>query len=219
MRARMGLMLAGQAFRTVEISLRDKPPAMLALSAKGTVPVLQLCDGRVIDESWDIIEWAFSSDDAEGWWQRAQSPDKLALLRSNDGVFKTQLDRYKYPQRYPASTAASADTARSLAVAELLVPLESMLSRQAYLGGSSPCAIDLAIFPFVRQFAAVEPAWFAGQELPALHAWLASWLRSSLFEACMRKPAEPVTSDVPEPRRTVEESGRKSTISQSWQRR
>lgn len=186
MRARMALLQAGRDFLAFEVVLRDKPAALLALSPKGTVPVLQLPDGRVLDESWDIMGWALAAHDHEGWWSRAQSVENLELLRRNDGEFKHHLDRYKYPERY-AGEGCSRDAARSQAVAVLLLALEARLQPQPYLGGATPCATDLAIFPFVRQFAAVEPGWFAEQALPALQSWLAACLDSRLFEVCMSK--------------------------------
>ncbi len=191
MRARMALLQAGRDFQAIEVSLRDKPAALLALSPKATVPVLQLPAGRVLEESWDIMEWAFSAaDDGAGWWRRAQSTENLALLHSNDGEFKQHLDRYKYPQRYP-DDVPSREAERSQAGAVLLVPLQARLQSQPYLGGAVPCATDLAIFPFVRQFAAVEPQWFSDQKLPAVQAWLAGWLGSPLFAACMVKLPTP----------------------------
>jgi glutathione S-transferase len=153
------------------------------------VPVLHLPDGRVLEQSLDIMEWAFGAEDPAGWWHRAQSAENLALLQCNDGPFKQWLDRYKYPERDPVGSAPR-EAARAQAVAILLVPQEERLQRQRYLGGTSPCAADLAIFPFVRQFAAVEPRWFAEfaeQTLPAVQAWLAGWLGSGLFEVCMSK--------------------------------
>ena len=180
----MALLSAGIAFDAFEVVLRDKPAALLALSAKGTVPVLRLPDGTVIDESWEIVRWALESQDHQGWWSRAQSAENMELLACNDGVFKWHLDRYKYPERY---SEPDRDAHREAATAALLVPLENRMRSDAYLGGTSPCATDIALFPFVRQFAAVEPDWFSQQSLPALQAWLASWLSSSLFEACMVK--------------------------------
>jgi glutathione S-transferase len=186
MRSRMALLQAGRAFEAVEVSLRDKPASLLALSPKATVPVLHLPEGRVIEESWDIMRWALADTDAQGWWARAQSPQNLDLLQRNDGDFKRHLDRWKYPQRYPGETLTP-DTHRDKALEVLLQPLEARLSREPWLGGTTPCATDLAVMPFVRQFAAVEPAWFGAQELPALRAWLGGWLVSPLFVACMYK--------------------------------
>ncbi|GCB05759.1 glutathione S-transferase [Ralstonia sp. SET104] len=192
MRARLAMLQANRRFQTFEIVMRDKPAALLALSPKGTVPVLLLPDGNVLEESLDIMRWAFEAPDAEGWWRRAQSDDNLALLRINDGDFKRQLDRYKYPDRYPHE-ATPRETARTQAMETLLMPLESRLQHQRYLGGPTPCATDLAIFPFVRQFAAVAPEWFASQPLPALQAWLAGWLGSHLFMVCMtRQPVQAI---------------------------
>lgn len=191
MRARMALLIAGVAFDAFEIQLRDKPSAMLELSPKGTVPVLHLPDGGVLEQSWDIMHWALSTPDQDGWWSRAQTTANLERVARNDGVFKHHLDRYKYPSRYGNGDGFEH---RDKAVSETLVPLESELAQRDYLGGIEPCATDLAIFPFVRQFAAVHPDWFARQSLPALQAWLAQWMASPLFATCMVKlPNQSVT--------------------------
>ena len=186
MRARMALLQAGVIYQAQEVSLRDKPLAMLALSPKGTVPVLLLPTGEVLEQSKDIMRWAFqSTGDVDGWWARAQSPDKQTLWALCDADFKHHLDRYKYPQRY--SDAQGTEQHRAQAVNVLLQPLEAQLKAQAQLGGDTACAADIGIVPFVRQFAAVEPAWFDALPLPALKAWLAGWLQSTLFEQAMVK--------------------------------
>ena len=188
MRARMALRVADIAYRAHEIVLRDKPAQMLAVSPKGTVPVLVLANGQVLEQSWDIMRWALAAKDPEGWWSRAQTEGNLALLECNDGIFKYYLDRYKYPDRFNDGDRLAH---RAQAVQALLAPLEARLEQSPYLGGNSPCATDLALFPFVRQFAAVEPAWFAAQALPALQQWLAQWIGSELFAVCMaRLPPE-----------------------------
>lgn len=192
MRARMALLQGGIAFEAIEVSLRDKPASLLALSPKATVPVLHLPGGRVIDESWDIMRWALSGSDEEGRWSRAQSPENLDLIARNDGEFKRHLDRWKYPQRYPAETLAP-EAHRNRAVNVLLQPMNARLSLTPYLGGDQPCATDWAVFPFIRQFAAVDPEWFDALSLPSLHAWLKAWLMHPLFSACMHKlPADGV---------------------------
>jgi glutathione S-transferase len=183
----MALLLAGVFYQAQEVSLRDKPPAMLALSPKGTVPVLLLPTGEVLEQSLDIMRWAFASThDVDGWWARAQTSDNQKLLALCDADFKHHLDRYKYPQRY--SDALGAEYHASQAVSVLLEPLEAQLKAHAQLGGAKPCAADIAIFPFVRQFAAVDPAWFEALPLPAVKAWLAAWLQSTLFTKTMQKP-------------------------------
>ncbi len=186
MRARMALLQAGRVFEAVEVSLRDKPASLLALSAKATVPVLHLPDGSVIDESWDILRWALAVPDAQGWWARAQAPANLDLVQRNDGDFKRHLDRWKYPQRH-ASGSLTPDAYRDRALDVLLQPLEARLHSAPCLGGATPCATDLAVMPFVRQFASVDPGWFAAQNLPAVRAWLDGWLVNPLFLACMYK--------------------------------
>lgn len=193
MRARLALLMAEQAFETVEVSLRAKPASLLALSPKATVPVLQLPDGRVIEESWDIMHWALASSPVQDVWTRAQSPDNLDLLQWNDGDFKRHLDRWKYPPRYPGE-ALTPDAHRDRALEVLLRPLEARLHSAPYLGGGTPCATDLALMPFVRQFAAVDPGWFATLALPSVQSWLSGWLAHPLFLTCMAKsdPAERV---------------------------
>lgn len=186
MRARLALLQAGVAFDAFEIVLRDKPAEMLALSPKGTVPVLRLPDGQVQEQSLDIVRWAFlETGDVDGWWARAQSTTNLALLSACDGGFKHHLDRYKYPERFDG--VESKVQQRAQAVDVLLRSLDAQLQRTGQLGGHAPCAADIAIFPFVRQFAAVDPAWFEALPLPALKDWLHGWLSTTLFNTAMTK--------------------------------
>ncbi len=194
MRARMALLHAGLRFDAHEIALRDKPPALLRASPKGTVPVLVLPDGEVIEQSWDIIRWALTHPQARPeagpWWALANTMPNLQRLQANDTAFKHHLDRYKYPERFGATTPS--DLVRDRAsnrdqAMTLLRDWEEPLRAQPYLGGQTPCATDLAIFPFVRQFAAVDPAWFDGLPLPGLQRWLQHWLGCPLFQRCMIK--------------------------------
>ncbi|WP_255350716.1 glutathione S-transferase N-terminal domain-containing protein [Limnohabitans sp. DM1] len=187
MRARMALLQAQVRFEACEIVLRDKPAAMLAVSPKGTVPVLVLTGGLVLEQSWDIVRWAFEhTGDVGAWWARAQTPINLTLQAACDGPFKHHLDRTKYPERF--TDAQGRDWHREQALQTLLLPLDEQLRTAPQLGGNEPCAADIGIFPFVRQFAATDAAWWAAQALPAVQAWLARWLISPLFEAAMRKP-------------------------------
>jgi glutathione S-transferase len=157
---------------------------MLTRSPKGSVPVMLLPDGTVLEQSWDIMCWALNKPATKSWWEPAQSNTNLDWLARNDGVFKHHLDRYKYPERY---NETDRDGHRENALTVFLSPLNSRLEQSSFLGGSEPCATDFALFPFVRQFAAVEPDWFALVQLPALQAWLANWLSSPLFLHCMHK--------------------------------
>ncbi len=203
MRARMALLIAGLSFDACEIVLRDKPQSLLEASPKGTVPVL-VHDGLVIEQSWEIMAWAFAQDAnrdrADAWWGRAQTPENLALLASNDGEFKFHLDRYKYADRHadPNEDPAVVRVAHRDQAAELLpVRLEHQLNAARFLAGEQACAVDLAIFPFVRQFAAVDPRWFDAQPWPRLKEWLAYWVGTPLFAVCMTKLAGNSTSRFP----------------------
>jgi glutathione S-transferase len=184
MRARMALLHAGIAFDAHEIVLRQKPPEMLAISPKGTVPVLLLPDGSVLEQSLDIMRWALEPLVNEAVWINSQTPANLALIEVNDGAFKQQLDRYKYPDRHADGIGAAA---RQAALNDMLAKLELRLQTHSYLGGAQACAADWAIFPFVRQFRAVDVAWFDRLELPATQRWLQSFLESELFALCMKK--------------------------------
>jgi glutathione S-transferase len=181
MRARLALIVSGIRCELREVQLRAKPAEMLAVSPKGTVPVLMPEDGCVIDESLDIMRWALSRQDPEGWLER----DDPVLIARNDHAFKHDLDRYKYPERHGSDPAAHRE-----AGLVILQDLESRLALQPQLCGDLRGLADIAIMPFVRQFAAVDPAWFASQALPRLQAWLARHLASDLFAAAMlRVPA------------------------------
>ena len=180
MRARLTLLVSGVDCEIREIVLRDKPAEMIAASPKGTVPVLVLPDGRVIDESLDIMRWALARNDPERWL--ADAADCEALIAANDGPFKHHLDRYKYPDRHGGDPIVH----RSAATV-LLEALETRLDRTAWLCGSACSLADIAIMPFVRQFAAVDPAWFGLQPLPAVRNWLAHLKGASLFARAMTR--------------------------------
>jgi glutathione S-transferase len=176
MRARMALLVSGQAVELREVVLRAKPQAMLDASPKATVPVLVLPDGRVIDESLDIMRWALLHDDPEGWL----AGDDTALIAANDGPFKHHLDRYKYPSRHNEDPLVH----RAQGIAHL-ADLDTRLGRSRYLCGPDRTLADIALFPFVRQFAATDSDWFSLQPLPGVQRWLAVLGQSDLFARCM----------------------------------
>jgi glutathione S-transferase len=189
MRARLALHASGIATEHREVVLKNKPAHLLALSPKGTVPVLWLpgaADGGVLEQSLDIMEWAFAQTaDAQTWWARAQTSSNQQLQAICDGAFKHHLDRYKYPQRYADAQDRAHHQTQALAL--LLEPLNQALHSTGLLGGTTPCAADIGIFPFVRQCAAVDPTWFEALPLPHLQAWLAGWLDHPLFALAMKK--------------------------------
>ena len=180
MRARMALSVSAQAYEHREILLRDKPVEMLAASPKGTVPVLVLPSGRVIDESLDIMLWALQKNDPQQWLA-APLDDLQALIAQCDGPFKRALDVYKY-----ARTPLDQEPARAAAL-DFLSLLECRLADSTHLSSASMTLSDAAIMPFVRQFAAVQPAWFSQQPCPHVQAWLAAISGSDLFEDIMQK--------------------------------
>ena len=176
MRARLALAVSGVRCELREVKLSDKPAAMLALSPKATVPVLHLADGRVIDESLNIMRWALAAHDPEAWLSR----DDPALIAANDGGFKHDLDRYKYPERHGSDARAHRESGLTF-----LAVLERRLAVERHLCGAQRGLADAAILPFVRQFAGVDPAWFAHQPLAGVQTWLAGHLESDLFAAIM----------------------------------
>lgn len=189
MRARMALWAAGVRVELREVKLAAKPPALIAISPKGTVPVLVLADGTVIDQSLDIMRWALAHSDPEGWL----TGDEPALIAANDGAFKHHLDRAKYPGRYDEDGV----TNHRAAALALLQPLEARLAEARFLCGNSRTLTDIALIPSIRQFAAIDPAWFAAQPLPNLQAWLGELIGSDLFASIMPKFAPWQDGDPP----------------------
>lgn len=179
MRARLAVSAAGIETELREIVLRDKAPEFLATSPKGTVPVL-VTEDAVIEESLDIMEWALSQRDPENWLDvPAEGHD---LIGQCDGPFKTALDRYKYQNRY-----ASDPTLERSRGAEFLQILDRHLEDQTWLLGDQPRLSDMAILPFVRQFANTDRDWFDAQPWPNLIRWLNSFVDSSRFARIMQK--------------------------------
>lgn len=179
-RARLALAISETPYVLREVHLARKPAEMLEASPKGTVPVLVLADGTVIEESMQIMRWALRCNDPETWLQR----DDTALIARNDGPFKHDLDRYKYPDRHESNAMAHRQQGM-----EFLHVLEAILSEQPYLCGSTRGIADAAIMPFVRQFAAVDSDWFATQPIPRVRTWLAEALASELFSEVMLRVA------------------------------
>ena len=178
MRARMALLASETPFDLIEVRLSAKPASLLAASPKGTVPVLVLPDGRVIDESLDIMHWALARHDPGNWLSSIDTD----LIATNDGAFKHHLDRYKYPQRHDSDAVAHRDAGLAI-----LAGLDARLATAPQLGGAGTGFTDIALFPFVRQFAATDADWFGAQPLPALQGWLAGHVASTIFMAAMAR--------------------------------
>lgn len=178
MRARLALAISRTTFELREVRLAAKPAELLAKSPKGTVPILVLPDGKVIDESLDIMGWALKNADPEGWLDRVDDE----LIAENDGPFKHDLDRYKYSERNTDSSLAHRERG-----VKFLRKLDRHLSGGNWLAGSLRGLTDAAIFPFVRQFASVDRGWFEAQSLSCLQPWLDQYGRSDLFQSIMQR--------------------------------
>jgi glutathione S-transferase len=185
MRARLALQASGVEVELREIVLRNKPQQMLQASSKGTVPVLVLAEGRVIEQSLDIMLWALEQGDEQHWLpvDGNAKQDALHCIASNDGPFKQALDRYKYPDRFALADGLEHREAGAV----FLRQLAQRLSVSPCLNGGRWGFLDAAIAPFVRQFAHTDPDWFAAQDWPLLAHWLQRFEDSAAFQAIMEK--------------------------------
>lgn len=185
MRARLALKVSGQTCELREVALGNKPGAMIQASPKATVPVLCLPDGQIIDESLDVMQWSLRRHDPEQWLgtDDQHHDQMLALISQCDGPFKQALDRYKYPSRYEPCNPVEHRQAGAL----YLHTLESLLKAQPFLSGARRGLADMAIAPFIRQYAMTDRAWFDEQPWPHLIVWLDEFLQSERFAQIMVK--------------------------------
>ncbi|GAF56733.1 glutathione S-transferase [Psychrobacter sp. JCM 18901] len=183
MRARLGLIFAELPVELREITLKNKPDQMLAISPKGTVPVLQLADGTVIEESAEIMMWALEKNDPQGLLDEKTSSEANALIAQNDNEFKHWLDRYKYADRHLEMTQIEYRQKGEV----FLQDLEALLTKNTYLLGNSVTVADIGIMPFIRQFAHVDRDVFYELPYPKLQLWLQHWLEHPLFVQAMTK--------------------------------
>ncbi|MED5509865.1 MAG: glutathione S-transferase [Pseudomonadota bacterium] len=186
MRARLAIAQSGIQCELREVVLKDKPQQLIELSPKATVPVLLTADDKVIDESIDIAFWALAQHDPDNWYQSLtseQHEQMLALIENNDGEFKYFLDRYKYADRYPEQDERFYREQGE----KTLTRLEQLLTEHDCLLRDSWTLADIALLPFIRQFAFVDKAWFDSSPYPRVRAWLEAFLESDLFRSVMKK--------------------------------
>jgi glutathione S-transferase len=185
MRARLAIRYSGIPVALREVILRNKPASMLNCSPKGEVPVLVLPDGTVLEESLDIIHWALAHSDPQYWLpaEEALLQQASTLIEENDSHFKHNLDRYKYPDRYPDEHGPDYRARGEV----FLLKLEQQLGQHRYLLGTHISIADIAIMPFIRQFAHTDKDWFEQAPYPCLQQWLAAFLESELFLSVMKK--------------------------------
>lgn len=187
-RARLAIKVSGVEVDMHEVSLRAKPQEMLECSPKGTVPVLKFADGRVLEQSLDIMRWALSINDPVRWLDddSAVTAEMMSLIQHNDESFKPKLDLYKYAVRYPQHP----ESYYREQAEPFLIELESRLSNNGYLLTGRYTLADMAIFPFIRQFSNVNPDWFYASHYHHLIAWLDRLINSQLFQDVMQKEAD-----------------------------
>jgi len=185
MRARMALVESNIEFDIYEISLRNKPHEMLAISPKGTVPILKI-NQLVMDESLDIMKWAYQNNNSSKSLFLELEDKEITdrLIELNDGNFKESLDCYKYFERYPNK---SMEEHRESCYFFLDI-LEKRLQANLFLIGDKRTFVDICIFPFIRQFMNVDKAWFNDSEYKKIRKWLKSLIESVLFKTVMAKP-------------------------------
>lgn len=183
MRARLGILFAELQVELREIVLRNKPAPMLAISPKGTVPVLQLVDGTVIEESREIMLWALAQQDLHGLLDAEVLAQANALIEQNDNEFKQWLDRYKYADRHPEMSQLEYRQRGEV----FLQTLEDFLACNQFLLGNTASVADIGIMPFVRQFAHVDRDVFYRLPYPNLQRWLDYWLQHPFFVQAMIK--------------------------------
>ena len=183
MRARLGILFAELQVELREITLKNKPSQMLAISPKGTVPVLQLVDRTVIEESREIMIWALEQQDPQGLVDAEVLQQANALIDKNDNEFKYWLDRYKYANRHTDMTQTEYRQKGEI----FLRVLEELLTKNPYLLGKTVTIADIGIMPFVRQFAHVDRDIFYSLPYPNLQRWLQDWLQHPLFLQAMTK--------------------------------
>ena len=183
MRARLAIVYSDISVELREVILRNKPQHFLEISPKGTVPVLLLNNGKVMEESLEIMTWALSHQDDNNWLNKDSTEDIEQLIQYNDEEFKYYLDRYKYADRYPEHQEQyyrkKAET--------FLIDLENRLSKHAFLCSEKCSLADMAIFPFIRQFANVDNDWFQSSDYKKLNHWLNQHIESALFITIMDK--------------------------------
>lgn len=180
MRARLAAAYMGIEYESIEVDLKNKPQALLDISPKGTVPVLVFPDGKILDESLDIILWAMPKPLA------SQQNEIEDIIRINDNEFKHNNTRYKYAERY-VDEGKSQDEYR-IECEKFLQFIEQKLIHHEYLINDEISIADIAVFPLVRQFSKVNEEWFARSPYKQVQHWLKTISESDFYAKAMRKP-------------------------------
>ena len=179
----MAIYISGQKCELREVLLRDKPPSMLEYSPKGTVPVLILQNGNVIDESLDVIDWALNLNDPDDWQRSKDTKKTKELIKINDGEFKYHLDRYKYSKRYDNEDP---EFHRKKCL-KFIESLNNELNNSKYIFDNNISYVDIVLLPFIRQFRIADMEWFDSLPYDNIKVWLSKFLDSFLLNIIMKK--------------------------------
>jgi len=183
MRARIAIHISQQKCEIREVLLKDKPPSMMEYSAKGTVPVLVLQSGKVIDESLDVIDWALNLNDPYNWKRSKDSGKTKELIKINDGDFKFHLDRYKYSKRYE-NEDPNFHREKCLTFIKMI---NEELKDSKYIYDNEISYIDISLLPFIRQFRIADNDWFDELPYENVKSWLSNFIDSKLLKSVMPK--------------------------------
>ena len=178
-RARWALLSSNIEVELREVILKDKPHEFLKVSYSGTVPCLQLKD-KIIDESIDIMIWALGKNDPDDWLD--MPAEGYHLIDEVEKKFKPNLDKTKYATRYPQNDSK---VSKNLAI-EYLINLDKKIKGEFFFG-EQPKLADIAIFPFVRQFANIDINWFNEFGWQKLQNWLTAFVGSNMFDKSQKK--------------------------------
>jgi len=185
-RARFALIYAGISFELREVKLSNKPAEMLAISPKGTVPVLQLADQRVLDESVDIVEYALSINDPDSYALNTDEEKQAYKNWVNEWQpqWVRAINHYKYHDRYPdLDRRDSWETLKGL-----LQQLDDALARHGgFVIRNTFSQADILLLPLIRQFAIIDQDFFRSHDWKALPAWLDNWMGSGIYREVMKK--------------------------------
>lgn len=189
MRARLAIFTSEQTVCLREVLLSQKPAQMLTASPKGTVPVLVLPSGEVLEQSRDIMLWAFAQSDPNNYQlhqplangKHSEAATVQQLMTQFDSEFIPRLEHYRSAKRYRDPKLLQYRTECEI----YLQQLESRLAQHDFLFGGKACLVDLAIMPFIRQFARVERQWYLQSPYPEVRRWLDGYLQSAMFSKVM----------------------------------